>query len=124
MSTRLGPILIDCDAPPYAIVQACERLGLRSPLDVRWRRLNHAEESVGWTQLLFGQAWKLLLGAGRPRGKNCSCGAPLPTLKWCTFVGLRQRSRYLIGQCDCCLTVFWDEAKADSSLTHSEEGQP
>jgi len=38
VSTRLGPILIDCDAPPYAIVQACERRGLRSPLDVRWCR--------------------------------------------------------------------------------------
>ena len=41
MANPLGPIEIDCDAPPYAIVRACQRIGIRTPEDVRWARLSH-----------------------------------------------------------------------------------
>lgn len=38
MISRLGTPEIFCDAPPYAVVRACETLGFQSPLDVRWCR--------------------------------------------------------------------------------------
>jgi hypothetical protein len=38
MSERLGPIESRCDAPPYAVVQACRLLDFQTPEDVRWCR--------------------------------------------------------------------------------------
>ena len=37
MNGHLGPVEVECDAPPYAVVQACAYLGFDRPLDVRWR---------------------------------------------------------------------------------------
>ena len=37
-----GIIEIDCDAPPYPVVQACRELGFRSPEDVAVDRLGIA----------------------------------------------------------------------------------
>jgi len=37
----MEPIDIECDAPSYAFVEACEKVGFRSPLDVRWCRMSH-----------------------------------------------------------------------------------
>jgi hypothetical protein len=108
-----GPIAIDCDAPPYAIVRACAKLGFRSPLDVRWRRVKAAREQAGWKKVLSWAPWKLLRGAARPRRENCSCGAPRPHLETCVFIGYGFRARYVIGQCDRCRTIFWDEAAPD-----------
>ena len=34
MSSRLGPLQIECDAPPYMIVSACRKIGFESPEDV------------------------------------------------------------------------------------------
>jgi hypothetical protein len=44
MFSRLGPINIDCDAPAYGVVEACEKLGFQSPLDVRWCGMSHVHE--------------------------------------------------------------------------------
>ena len=38
MSKQLWPIVIQCDAPNYAVVQACRKLVFRTPEDVRWCR--------------------------------------------------------------------------------------
>ena len=36
MSSELGLLEVECDAPPYPIVRACRKLGLIAPEDVRW----------------------------------------------------------------------------------------
>ena len=30
MSSRLGPLYIECDAPPYSVVVACQKLGFQN----------------------------------------------------------------------------------------------
>jgi hypothetical protein len=81
MAGRLGPIQIDCDAPPYAVVQACERLGFESPSDVRWCRMSHLlngrVQPGGALALPF---WKRLFRRHRPEERACACGRPLPAL--------------------------------------------
>lgn len=110
MSARLGPVEIECDAPPYAVVQACGCLGFRRPLDVRWR---HARELTTCrppgARGLGRRLWSALLGRGR--GPACGCGQALGplgrfefTLRWGTEV------EYLLGQCPRCATMFWKEA--------------
>ena len=62
MNSHPGPVEIECDAPPYAVVQACACLGFRNPLDVRWR---HARELAGRGPRGLGRGlWKALLGRG------------------------------------------------------------
>jgi hypothetical protein len=53
VSDSSGPTEVDCDAPPYAIVRACARLGFRSPPDVRWRRLTPRQQPGRWTAVLL-----------------------------------------------------------------------
>jgi hypothetical protein len=109
-----GPIEIDCDAPPYPIVRACAKLGFRSPLDVRWRRVKPHEEPEGWEKVLSWRPWRLLRGAARRHREACFCGAPRPHLEMCIFIGYGHRARYVIGQCGRCRTIFWDEAGPES----------
>ncbi|HYT88394.1 MAG TPA: hypothetical protein VEL76_06715 [Gemmataceae bacterium] len=111
MASQFGPLEIDCDAPSYAIVEACHRIGFRSPLDVPWYRLSHFLGEDGAKGSVFSlQMWKHLFGMNRPGGKNCRCGQSLPMLEKCTFTFLSSRqAEYLIGQCRRCLTIFWDE---------------
>jgi hypothetical protein len=112
MNSRLGPVEIECDAPPYAVVQACAYLGFHRPLDVRWR---HARELTAGgrpgDQGLGRRLWKALLGRGRGRRLACACGQGLSplgryefTLRWGTEV------EYLLGQCPRCATMFWEDA--------------
>jgi hypothetical protein len=112
MFSRSVSIEIDCDAPAYPIVRACEKLGFRSPLDVRWCRVPHAEQPARWIELLCRRPWQLLLRGSQPRRDTCSCGAPFPPFEECAFIGFGRRSHYLIGQCRSCLTIFWDEVEA------------
>jgi hypothetical protein len=110
MSTRLGPIEIECDAPPYAVVRASRQAGLRCPEDVRWCRLStYLERCSGWWLVLNPRAWRLLLARlGRGRGV-CSCGVQLPQLASYTFTFASGReTSYLLGQCRRCRTVFWE----------------
>jgi hypothetical protein len=112
MSSRLGPIEIECDAPPYAVVRTCAYLGFLRPLDVRWRQAH--ELTAGGRpgpRGLGRRLWEALLGRGRGRRPACPCGqALLPlaryefTLRWGTEV------EYLLGQCPRCATMFWEDA--------------
>jgi hypothetical protein len=108
MFENLGPIDIECDAPPYHVVEACDSLGFQAPLDVRWCRASHLpgdrrEVGDGLSHLLvlFGQS---------PEG-ICPCGQPAPAMQTycCTFASGKE-SHYLLGQCRRCRTVFWDDA--------------
>jgi hypothetical protein len=110
LSSRLGTIHVECDAPPYAVVSASRQLGLRSPEDVRWCRLSRfLHNCTGWRLILNPRAGRLLLGRlGRGR-VVCSCGRDLPNLQRFTFPSSAGRQMcYLLGQCDRCRTVFWE----------------
>jgi hypothetical protein len=91
MADELGPIDIQCDAPPYPVVRACQRLGLRDPQDVRWCRVNRST-------------------AARRRFA-CTCGQPLPTLESYTFTFVTgNQAAYFLAQCGRCGAIFWDKA--------------
>jgi hypothetical protein len=98
-----------CDAPPYPIVQACRRIGIRRPEDVRWCRLQQSRH-VGIPEFLRLQFWTKWLGSSAPRNPRCSCGQVLPEPVRCTFTfATGDEVDYVIGQCRRCQTVFWDE---------------
>ena len=102
---------IPCDAPSYSIVKACRMVGVRTPEDVRWCRLSHFRKGRHARLDLFSlQTWKFLLGMS-PENSACSCGQELPRLEEYTFTSVSgKETRYLIGQCARCRTVFWEEA--------------
>jgi hypothetical protein len=110
---------IECDSPPYTIVQGCRLLGLHNPEDVRWCRLSHREQSAGLA-LLNPRTWKSLLGPSEPAHLTCYCAHRLPGLDRCTFTLLSGREReYLLGQCERCHTIFWEEAPATAGKAGS-----
>ena len=111
MSRSLGPIQIECDTPPFAIVDACARLEFQSPWDVRWCRLSDFLSTHQRAHRRFGfHPLRWLFGAQAPR-ITCSCGRPLPRMERCTFTfESQEQAQYLLGQCAGCRTIFWDEA--------------
>ncbi|MGE3808777.1 MAG: hypothetical protein AB7K24_29280 [Gemmataceae bacterium] len=110
MSNRLGPIEIDCDAPPYAIVRACQMVGIQAPEDVRWCRMtNFANQQITWRDILR-HPWRLFVRRARIGNGMCACGQKLPGLEKCTFTRVSGRkSIYHIGQCAQCKTIYWEE---------------
>jgi hypothetical protein len=112
MSTQQwGPLEVECDSPPYSIVRACTRIGLRTPEDVRWCRLSGLQEpTANWRQLIR-HPWMLFGGAKNGQSKSCVCGHTLPRLDEYTFTMISGNERsYQLGQCGRCCTVFWEEA--------------
>ena len=112
MSGPLGPIAIDCDAPGYLIVKACQRLGIQSPEDVRWCRMSHfLNARPGLKGLFHRQTWKMLWeGKMAPTEKACFCAEALPRLTMYTFtMSTGKELSYCLGQCRKCHTVFWEE---------------
>jgi hypothetical protein len=108
MAKRLGPIEIDCDAPPYPIVQACRRLGLRDPEDVRWCRMSRGP-SGGWWKVLQAKTWSKAPAPGK-QDARCACGGELPELPRYTFTLLSgTRLSFFLGQCGYCRTILWSE---------------
>jgi hypothetical protein len=108
---------IECDSPPYTIVQGCRLLGLYNPEDVRWCRLSHHNPR---RPLLDPRSWKALLATGEPTQSTCYCGQRLPNLDRCTFTLLSGREReYFLGQCERCHTIYWEEAPATAGTTGS-----
>lgn len=109
MTTRLGPVEIDCDAPPYEIVCSCEAAGLNSPLDVRWCRVSHLRGRAAEHPSLWSRACRMFGAAGRSEPRACSCGQRLPKLGRFRFVFLGQSAgEFVLGQCQRCKTVYWE----------------
>lgn len=108
MFSRLGTLEISCDAPPDAVVRACETLGFQSPLDVRWCRksqLRRGHSRLGGIHALY--PWNWFATRNRPsQGNTCTCGQPLPVLY---KFALDKVADYLLGQCCRCRTMFWEE---------------
>jgi hypothetical protein len=100
MFEHLGPSDSECDAPPYPIVQAAARIGIRSPEDVRWVRLSHHIPG----SLASG------LRKRSATGLTCSCGQPLRHLQHVTFTfNTGATMSYVMDQYCRCRTVFWEE---------------
>jgi hypothetical protein len=111
---RMEPIQIECDAPCYAFVEACGKLGFQSPLDVRWCRMSHfrggRREPADGFHLLRWQ-----FGDSKNRKTTCTCGQPLPMMECYTVIlASKKEDRYLLGQCRRCRTMFWEEVSVPS----------
>ncbi len=111
MSNQLGPIEITCDAPPYLVVQACESLGFRTPLDVGWWRMSHFLTEYRERRGVLGLVpWKWFSRPSAPREKSCLCGEPLPILEAYSFIFISHTiAEYQLGQCQRCGTIFWEK---------------
>ena len=100
---------LDCDAPPYYIVQACWQIGLDKPEDVRWLEAGHVLAGRGVAAPRSkSRRWNDLLEAGDLAAMHCSCGRPLPTLTRYKFtLNDSDIVFYSFGQCPRCKTVYW-----------------
>ena len=112
MAEQLGPLDICCDAPPYGIVRGCRLAGIHNPEDVAWHRLGRylrdATDPQGMDAI---PTWKAVLGLGGPAAMECVCGQRLPRLDTYVFtLGSGAEVSYVLGQCDRCRTVYWEEA--------------
>jgi hypothetical protein len=108
MATELESLVTDCDAPAYAIVDACGQLGFRTPLDVRWCQSPLVNQQPAHRAHVA--LWKRFFGIGSATEPTCSCGHRLPRLERCTFIlPTQQVVNYLLGQCPRCRTIFWHE---------------
>jgi hypothetical protein len=112
MPNRLGPLEVNCDAPPYNIVRACRMVGIRSPEDVRWSRLSdYVTSQANGRAIPKQQSWKMILGLGQPASGTCVCRQKLPVLEHFTFTLISgNQNSYFIGQCTRCLSVYWENA--------------
>ena len=67
---------VNCDAPPYRVVEACAALGFQALLDVRWCQ---NEETSGREGGQVGRPfWEKFFRKGQPIERNCICGQSLP----------------------------------------------
>lgn len=108
MFGHLQRIHVDCDAPPYRVVQACRQLGFRSPEDVRWCHLGRFLHGECWRSVLC-QVWNWLrCMEAAPKRRQCTFGQTLPYLVSATFTSTMSEEVYYLGQCRRCQTMFWD----------------
>lgn len=115
-SVQLRPIQIACDAPAYEIVKASGRLGMRSPQDVRWRRLALPNLDAATRKSWLRRVRRLLFAFGTPEvEETCACGNTLPERR---VLLLRANSglatRYALTQCGRCRTIIWDKEHTPS----------
>lgn len=102
-------IQIECDAPPYPIVQACRKIGFHCPEDDRWSypcsaRPAPKERRGIWRLPLI----RSLFGNSPPKQASCVCGHAYPALARYKFVLCSGKGIYLdLGQCRRCHTIFW-----------------
>jgi len=110
MASQLGPIEITCDAPTYAIVRACRRLGFRDPEDVAWRRYQNGQDGRSTAQPGSIESVIAALSFNRSAGERCSCGERLPSPEQCMFALQSGRvETFYMGQCHRCRIMYWNE---------------
>ena len=91
---NLGPLEIECDAPPYPIVQACNAIGVVKPEDVRWVSIS-----------AFAKSKK---DASKKEKELCYCLEKLPVPAKFNFTYAHGAVHsYSVGQCQKCKTVYW-----------------
>ncbi|OAI40779.1 hypothetical protein AYO40_04285 [Planctomycetaceae bacterium SCGC AG-212-D15] len=107
MAKRLGPLDTECDAPPYAVVHACQAIGLVTPEDVRWCRLTMRGAPEAPRRWSLRALWQALVGR---HPKLCLCRRHLPPVMRNTFeFNTGNELTYLMAQCPRCHTIYWDE---------------
>jgi hypothetical protein len=86
-------------------------VGFRSPLDVRWRRMSRfRREQADPKGATSDFPWMAVLGLVGLREPPCACGEELPALRRFEFRHHGQTvGAFLLGQCPCCDTMFWEE---------------
>jgi len=94
MGKDLGSFEMSCDAPPHFIVEACHKLKLSRPLDVRWHRIGKS--------------------SGEHRCSHCARTPPIKQYEF-TFVSGRKQT-FWFAQCQRCGTIHWD-TKNEGSTT-------
>jgi hypothetical protein len=100
---------LECDAPPYYIVQACCHIGMERPEDVRWLETSHVLARQGWhSPRRASKRWNDLMEGDAGDGLMCSCGAQFPELSRYKFTfNDGGTAFYSFGQCPRCQTVYW-----------------
>jgi hypothetical protein len=99
---------IRCEAPPPAVVQACQRLGFRAPQDARWCRARHSLAQPSHTSVTGSGPG--VIATGPPDPTTCTCGEPIPALDpYAITFALEKVADYLLGQCCRCGMIFWNE---------------
>lgn len=111
MSSHLGLLEVECDAPPYPIVRACRKLGIYEPEDVRWCRKGHQlRRHHSWIHFLASPIWGRLLGKEQAGLSHCTCGKSLPLMDSYAFTfQTGEQVDYEIGQCGRCQTIYWEK---------------
>jgi len=110
--SRKVELEIVCDAPPYTVVQACSRIGVESPEDVRWCEAgNFLSEQHLSLPLRKHAKWNELRELLGPRHMACACGQPVPPLRGYVFTfGNGTTALYEVGQCGRCKRVYWSKS--------------
>lgn len=112
MATNWEPVQIVCDAPSYAIVQACSTIGIERPEDVRWWEVGHFLEQHGYRPLPPDGRWKALGERSTVGLLVCPCGRELPRLvEYRFYFDDDTAADYLLGQCRRCKTIYWHGPK-------------
>jgi hypothetical protein len=112
MSKQFGPLDVECDSPPYSIVEACASTGFRSPADVGWRRFAPLARHDPAARHFRMLDW--LIGSRR-FSTNCVCGRRLSALNEYVFTSIfGERTAYILGQCPACRTILWAPSPATS----------
>jgi hypothetical protein len=110
---QLGPLEVICDAPPYPIVQACNAIGIETPEDVRWAKINrcHSERVEEPVDREGDRSvWQKLLHPVQGREQLCNCREKLPKLSKYRFTySSGDEVTYSVGQCRKCRAVYWEE---------------
>jgi hypothetical protein len=106
-----GTLKIECDAPGYAIVRACRKLGFKTPEDVRWCRVSRARPAPPKKRGgLLAQAFRAIFRKTASRRAGCICRCQSPELDKYTYTLASGGEKHLfLGQCRQCLTIFWKE---------------
>jgi hypothetical protein len=111
MSNQLGPLEVNCDAPPYPIVQACQSIGLQSPEDVRWAKMsNYLDLNEQPQDRGDRSVWQKILHPVQGNAHHCSCRETLPKLAKYRFTySSGDEVTYGVAQCQKCRTIYWEE---------------
>jgi hypothetical protein len=106
-----GTLVGECDAPAYAIVRACRKMGFQAPEDVRWCSESRARPAPPRKRGgLLAQAFQAIFRRTALRRAGCICHCGLPELDKYTFTLASGGEKHLLlGQCRRCLTIFWKE---------------
>ena len=93
---NLGPLEIECDSPPYPIVQACNAIGVIRPEDSLW--------------VSISAFTKFKKDATNKEKSLCFCLKKLPKpAKFRFTYNTGTEHSYSVGQCQKCKTVFWSQ---------------